>query len=88
MANKPSSGQAEKCCERRKNFYWHFTACKIIDTFFRGTKLGTKLYRVFDLCSDVLNSEECQTKSFSFSKCLLFSKPFIIDTRLGKKLDA
>ena len=27
-------------------------------------------------CSDVLNSEECQTKSFSFSKCLLFSKPF------------
>ena len=32
----------------------------------------------FDLCSDVLNSEECQTKSFSFSKCFLFSKPFMI----------
>ena len=32
---------------------------------------------VFDLCSDALNSEECQTKIFSILKCLLFSKQFL-----------
>ena len=36
----------------------------------------SSIFMVFDLCSDVLNSEECQRKSFSLLKCLLFSKPF------------
>ena len=39
---------------------------------FDGTKLEKRAF-----CSDVLNSEECQTKGFSLLKCLLFSKPFL-----------
>ena len=35
-----------------------------------------KMARVFDLCSDVFNSEECQTKSFSLLNVCFFQSHF------------